>query len=101
MNVEMRGAGAELLQALDALVGVVLDSGDGGHDGGGPEPVRDHGEVGEVSLRTGSGIRGRKWIYYLDAGVEQGLRPGVAQGTPVLVQEVHQLLADKSEIQSD
>ena len=31
----MRGAGAELLQALDALVGVILDSGDGGHAGGG------------------------------------------------------------------
>ena len=75
----MRGAGAELLQALDALVGVVLDGGDGGHDGGGTEPVRDLRKVGEVPL---------------DVGVEDGLGPGVAQGAAVLVQEVHQLLGD-------
>ena len=39
----------------------------------------DHGEVGEVPL---------------DVGVQDGLRPGVAQRAPVLVQEVHQLLGD-------
>ena len=38
---------------LDALVRVVLDGGDGGHDGGRPEPVGDLGEVGEVSLEVG------------------------------------------------
>jgi len=43
--------------------------------------VGDHGEVGEVALY---------------AGVEDGLGPGVAQGRPVLVQQVHQLLADVS-----
>ena len=52
----------------------------GGHDGGGAEAVADHGEVGEVSL---------------DAGVHQRLGPCVAEGRPVLVQEVNQLLADE------
>ena len=41
----------------------------------------DHGEVGEVPL---------------DHGVEDGLGGGVAQGRPVLVQQVHQLFADHS-----
>ena len=78
----MRGAGAEPLQALDALVGVVLDGGDGGYDGGGAEPVCDLGEVCEVPL---------------DVGVEDGLGPGVTQGAPVLVQEVHQLFTKEPE----
>ena len=43
----------------------------------------DHGEVGEVALY---------------AGVQDGLGPGVAQRGPVLVQQVHQLLANVSEI---
>ena len=72
------GAWAELVQALDTLAEVVLDSGDGGHDGGGPEPVGDGGEVGEVPL---------------DAGVQQGLGPRVAQRAAVLVEELHQLVA--------
>ena len=42
--------------------------------------MADHGEVGEVSL---------------NAGVHQGLGSGVAEGRPVLVQEVNQLLADE------
>ena len=42
----------------------------------------DHGEVGEVPL---------------DAGLEDGLRVGVAQRAAVLVQEVHQLLAKEPE----
>jgi hypothetical protein len=42
----------------------------------------DHGEVCEVALN------GR---------VQDGLGPGVAEGGPVLVQQVHQLLADVSE----
>ncbi len=41
----------------------------------------DHGEVGEVALY---------------AGVKDGLGPGVAEGGPVLVQQVHQLFADVS-----
>ena len=31
----------------------------------------------------------------LDAGVQDGLGPGVAEGGAVLVQQVHQLLADE------
>ena len=73
------GAGVGLVQVLDALVQVVLDRGEGGHNGRGPEPVGDHGEVGEVPLY---------------AGVQDGLGPGVAQRGPVLVQQVHQLLAN-------
>ena len=46
----------------------------------------DHGEVGEVALY---------------AGVKDGLGPGVAEGGPVLVQQVHQLLADVSEHKND
>ena len=49
-------------------------------DGRGAEAVGDHGEVGEGSL---------------DAWVQDRLGAGVAQGGPVLVQQVHQLLADK------
>ncbi len=40
----------------------------------------DHGEVGEVALY---------------AGVKDGLWPGVAEGGPVLVQQVHQLFRDQ------
>ena len=82
LGVKRRGngcGGVELVQVLDALVHIVLYGRQGGHDGGGPEAVGDHGEVGEGSL---------------DAGVEDGLGPRVAQGGPVLVQQVHQLLAD-------
>ena len=75
------GAWAELVQALDTLAEVVLDSGDGGHDGGGPEPVTDHGEVSEVPL---------------DGGVQERRRVGVTEGRPVLVEKIHQLLADHS-----
>lgn len=38
--------------------------------------MRDEGEVGEVPL---------------DAGVQEQRRPSVAQGRPVLVEQVHQL----------
>ena len=75
-------AGVDLVQVLDALVEIVLDGGEGGHYGRRPEPVRDHGEVCEVPLY---------------AGVEDGLGSSVAQGGSVLVQQVHQLLADVSE----
>ena len=56
-----------------------LNGGEPGHDGGGAEPVGDHREVCEVPL---------------DPGVEDGLGPGVAQGAPVLIEEVHQLLGN-------
>ena len=72
-----RGVWVELVQVLDALCQIVLQGGEGGHDGGGAESVRDEREVSEMSLYT---------------GVQQRLGPGVAQGGPVLVQQVHQLL---------
>ena len=59
-----------------------LYCGEGGHNGRGPEPVGDHGEVGEMPLY---------------AGVQDGLGSGVAQRGPVLVQQVHQLLCDAPE----
>ena len=70
-----------LVHQLQALVQVVLDCRERGDDGGGAEAVCDEREVSEMSLNT---------------GVQQGLRPGVAEGRPVLVQEVHQLLRDGS-----
>ena len=74
-------AGVELVQVLDALVHVVLDGSEGGHYCGGAKAVGDHREVGEGAL---------------DAWVEDRLGSCVAQGGPVLVQQVHQLLADES-----
>ena len=75
--------GGNFVQALHALVHVVLDSCESGHDGGGAEAVSDHGEVGEVSL---------------DARVQDGLRVGVAERRPVLVEELHQLVTNIPEI---
>ena len=72
------GAGvAGLVQDPEALLHVVVDGAQGGHDGGGAEAVGDGGEVGQVSL---------------DAGLQHGLRPGVAQGAPVLVEKLSQLV---------
>ena len=68
-----------LVHQLQALVQVVLDCRERGDDGRGAEAVCNHGEVGEMSL---------------DAWVQDRLGAGVAQGRPVLVQQVHQLLAD-------
>ena len=79
-------AGVNLLQILGALLQVVEDGGEGAHDGRGAEPVCDHGEVGEVTL---------------DGRVQQGRRVGVAQRGAVLVQQVHQLLADHSTTNND
>ena len=62
--------------------GTNLNGGQPSHDGGGAEPVCDLGEVCEVPL---------------DVGVEDGLGPGVTQGAPVLVQEVHQLFTKEPE----
>ena len=68
-----------LVHQLQALVQVVLDCCERGDDGRGAEAMSNHGEVGEMSL---------------DAWVQDRLGAGVAQGRPVLVQQVHQLLAD-------
>ena len=59
--------------------GAHLDRGEGGDDGGRAEAVRDEAEVGEVAL---------------DRGVEDLVRPRVAQRGPVLVEQIHQLLGD-------
>ena len=72
-------AGVELVQEAPTLLHIVLHRIEGGHDGGRAEAVGDHGEVGEVSLY---------------GGVQDRLRPGVAERGAVLVQQVHQLLAD-------
>ena len=56
------------------------------YNGGGAKTVGDHGEVGEVPL---------------DAWIKDRLGPRVAEGRPVLVQQVHQLLADKPEWNND
>ena len=76
MEAETRG-GVDLVQVLDALVEIVLDGGEGGHNGGRAKPVGDHGEVGEVALY---------------AGVQEDGRLGVAEGGSVLIQQVHELL---------
>ena len=70
------GAGVDLVQELGALVEIAVDGGERRDDGGGPEPVGDGGEVGEVSL---------------DAGLQDGRLADVAQRTPVLVQQLTQL----------
>ena len=81
VDVAEAGAWIDFIQVLDALVHIVLDGGEGGHYCGGAKAVGDHREVGQVPL---------------DHGVEDGLGRGVAQGGPVLVQQIHQLLADHS-----
>ena len=75
------GAWINFLEILGALLQVVQDGCQGPHDGGGAEAVSDHGEVSEVTLY---------------GGVQQWRRVGVAQGGAVLVQQIHQLLADHS-----
>ena len=80
VDVAKSRAWVDFIQVLDALVHVVLDGRECGHYCGGAEAMGDHGEVGERAL---------------DAWVEDRLRSRVAQGRPVLVQQVHQLLADK------
>ena len=73
------GPGVHLVQVLGALAEVVHDGGQRRDDGGGPEPVGDGGEVGEVPL---------------DGGVQHWGVVDVAQWAAVLVQEVGQLLAN-------
>ena len=86
MEAEAGGGGVGLVEVLDALVEIVLDGREGRHNGWRTKAVGDHGEVGEVLL---------------DGRVQDRLGTGVAQGGPVLVQKVHQLLADHSEISNE
>ena len=46
----MEAAGAGLVQEPQTLLHVVVDGAQGGHDGRGPEPVGDGGEVRQMSL---------------------------------------------------
>lgn len=63
-----------------------LDGGQGGHDGRRAKAMSDEREVGQVSLN-------RRF--------QNLLRSGVAQGRPVLVEQVHQLLGDESKEEGD
>ena len=75
------GGWVNFVQTFDGFLHVVPYRRQGSHDGRGAKAVGDHGEVSEMTL---------------DGGVQQGGRVGVAQRRPVLVQQVHQLLADHS-----
>ena len=80
--VDSRARGwVNFVQTFDGFLHVVPDRRESSHDGRGAEAVGDHGEVGEMPL---------------DAGLQDRLGVGVAQWRPVLVQQVHQLLADHS-----
>lgn len=70
-----------LVEPFEGLGEVVLQGGEGGADGGRAEAVRDEGEVGEAAL---------------DAGLQDGAGPGVAQRSPVLGQQVCELLTQLS-----
>ena len=74
------GGWVNFVQTFDGFLHVVPYRRQSSHDGRGAEAVGDHGEVGEVTL---------------DAGLQDRLGVGVAQRGPVLVQQVHQLLADE------
>ena len=76
--------GVDLVQVPGALLHVVLHGPQGGHDGRGAEAVGDVREVGEMSL---------------NAGLQHWLGSGVAQGGPVVIEELHQLLTDVPAIQ--
>lgn len=70
-----------LVESFESLGEVVLQGGEGGADGGRPKAVCDEGEVREAAL---------------DAWLQDGRGPGVAQGSPVLGQQVCKLLAQLS-----
>lgn len=70
-----------LVESFESLGEVVLEGGECGADGGRAEAVRDEGEVGQAAL---------------DAGLQDGAGPGVAQGSPVLGQQVCELLTQLS-----
>ena len=76
--VDSRARGwVNFVQTFDGFLHVVPYRRQGSHDGGGAEAVSDVGEVSEMSL---------------NAGLQHGLGSSVAQGRPVIVQELHQLL---------
>ncbi len=68
------------MEIMKMIMTLYLDGSEGGHDGGRAKAVGDHGEVGEVALY---------------AGVKEHGRLGVAEGGPVLVQQVHQLFRNQ------
>lgn len=70
-----------LVKSFERLGEVVLEGGKRGADGGRAKAVRDEGEVGEAALY---------------AGFQDGARPRVAQGSPVLGQQVCELLTELS-----
>lgn len=76
-----RVAEKHLVESFESLVEVVLEGGQRGADGGRAEAVRDEGEVGEAAL---------------DARLQDGAGPGVAQGSPILGQQVCELLTQLS-----
>ena len=76
-----RVAEKHLVESFESLGEVVLEGGERGADGGRAEAVRDEGEVGEAAL---------------DAGLQDGAGPRVAQGSPVLGQQVCELLTQLS-----
>ena len=75
------GGWVNFVQTFDGFLHIISYRCQSCHDGRGAEAVSDHGEVSEVSL---------------DAGLQHRLGPGVAEGRPVLVEELHQFLADVS-----
>lgn len=62
---------------------VYLNGGEGGYNGRAAEAVSDERKVRQVAL---------------DVGLQDDLRPRVAQGRPVLVEQVHQLFGDLPEM---
>lgn len=81
MPVVGRVVEKHLVESFESLSEVVLEGGERGADGGRPEAVRDEGEVGEAAL---------------DAGLQDGRGPRVAQRSPVLGQQVCELLTQLS-----
>lgn len=70
-----------LVKSFEGLCEVVLEGGERGADGGRTEAVCDEGEMGEAAL---------------NAGLQDGGRPRVTEGSPVLGQQVCELLTELS-----
>lgn len=81
MPVVGRVVEKHLVESFESLGEVVLQGGERGADGWRAKAVRDEGEVGEAAL---------------DARLQDGAGPRVAQGSPVLGQQVCELLAQLS-----
>lgn len=79
-------AEVHFVHGLERLGEIVLQGGDGGADRRAAEAVRDEVEVGQAAL---------------DAGLQDGGGPGVAQRGAVLSQQVGELLADLSAAQRE